>query len=489
MSDALPRFTRRTTAAALRRIFDDAGYCDERVAGLLGLPSAANASGLGASVVRLRTADGSLLATLVRLFVAGITLTHTEITATLQPDTIDALTNTALLEATPAGYRATVRLVPADGLLIACDRIERHLDRAADFVVGPSPVSQMLAALTLRKPVERALDLACGAGILALLAARHSRHVVALDVNARATALTRFNAALNALDAVETIDGNLFAPLHGQRFDLIVSNPPFVIGPDSTYLYRDGGEQICVRIVREAPAHLVAGGCLQMLCNWPERAGEDWRTAVTAWFAGTDCDAWVLRLQSLDAMSYAAIWLTQEFAGQPIAETSLSRWMEHLSSLAIASVGTGLVVMRRPRGRKPWLEVRDAPTLVGAAGASIASVLAARDFAAHTDSDDTLLTSCLRPSPDLEYRTRQRPGGNGWQPHRAELKLVQGLAFAVNADPVATRLIGLLDGQRTLREAVDIVARGLGVDSAILLPQLPAMVRQLLHLGLLIPAD
>jgi hypothetical protein len=53
----------------------------------------------------------------------------------------------------------------------------------------------------------------------------------------------------------------------------------------------------------------------------------------------------------------------------------------------------------------------------------------------------------------------------------------------------ATRLIGLLDGQRTLREAVDIAADGFDVDSAVLLPQLPATIRHLLHLGLLVPSD
>ena len=489
MSKALPRFTQRTRPAALRRLFDDAGYRDERVAGLLGLPSAATASGLGPSVLRLRTADGSLLATLVRLFVGGITVNPAELSAVLGPDSVDALIDSALLEATPDGYGATVRLIPFDDLLFACDRMERHRDRAADFVVGPSPVAQTLAALTLRKPVERTLDLGCGAGVLALLAARHSKHVVALDLNTRAAALTRFNAALNASEGVETVAGDLFAPLSGQRFDLIVSNPPFVIGPDSTYLYRDGGEQICTRIVEEAPAHLVAGGCLQMLCNWPERAGEDWRAAVTAWFAGNECDAWVLRLQSLDAMTYAVTWLSQEFAGQAIPDATLAHWMAHLSSLAIASVGTGLVVISRPRARKPWLEVRDAPTLIGTAGTCIGHVLAARDFAATFDADDALLATCLRPSPDLEYRTRQRPGGNGWQLHRAELKLIQGFSFAVNADPVVTQLIGQLDGRRTVREALDIVANGFELDSAMLLPELPATVRRLLHLGLLVPVD
>ena len=197
-------------------------------------------------------------------------------------------------------------------------------------------------------------------------------------------------------------------------------------------------------------------------------------------------DTWVLRLESLDAVNYAVAWLSQELAGQPVPDASLSNWMQHLARLDKASVGTGLVVMSRARGRKPWLEVRDAPAPIGPAGASIARVLAARDLAARLQCDEELLATRLRPSPDLEFRVRQRPNANGWSRHRTELRLAQGFPFAVKADPVATKLIGPLDGERTLREAVDFQAAGQDIDCAILLPQLPATIRHLLHLGLLV---
>src|SRR5581483_11200196 len=98
-----------------------------------------------------------------------------------------------------------------------------------------------LAKLTVRRRVGSALDLGTGCGILALLAADHAGRVVATDVNPRAVNMAAFNARLNGLENVEALTGDLLAPVRGRRFGLIVANPPFVISPESGYLYRDGG--------------------------------------------------------------------------------------------------------------------------------------------------------------------------------------------------------------------------------------------------------
>lgn len=60
----------------------------------------------------------------------------------------------------------------------------------------------------------------------ALLAAKHSGHVVATDVNPRALAFTELGAALSGFDHVECREGSFFDPVEGERFDLVVSNPP-----------------------------------------------------------------------------------------------------------------------------------------------------------------------------------------------------------------------------------------------------------------------
>ena len=99
-----------------------------------------------------------------------------------------------------------------------------------DFVLGVSAASTTLAQLTVRRPVPRALDLGTGCGVQSLHLARHSAEVVATDLNPRALALARLTALINGID-LDLREGSLYAPVAGERFDLITTNPPYVMSP------------------------------------------------------------------------------------------------------------------------------------------------------------------------------------------------------------------------------------------------------------------
>ena len=163
------------------------------------------------------------------------------------------------------------RLVPHDELLIASDHAgaaEAH----ADHVPGVHRPSVALAHLTVRGQGERALDLCTGNGIQAILLAAHAERVVATDVNERALAYAAFNAALNGVDNVETRPGSFFEPVEGEQFDLVVANPPYVVSPESAYLFRDSGmpgDAVSEHVVRATPAALAPGG---FACR-PDRVG------------------------------------------------------------------------------------------------------------------------------------------------------------------------------------------------------------------------
>ena len=69
--------------------------------------------------------------------------------------------------------------------------------------------------------------------------------------------IAAFNAAINGITNVEWRLGSLFEPVAGERFDLIFSNPPYVISPDSQFIFRDGGRQgdaLCEEMVRACAA-------------------------------------------------------------------------------------------------------------------------------------------------------------------------------------------------------------------------------------------
>jgi release factor glutamine methyltransferase len=75
------------------------------------------------------------------------------------------------------------------------------------------------------------LDMGTGSGVCAVHAARHAHRVVAVDINPEAVRCARINMLLNRLDdRVEVLQGDLFAPVAGQRFDVVLFNPPFLCG-------------------------------------------------------------------------------------------------------------------------------------------------------------------------------------------------------------------------------------------------------------------
>jgi hypothetical protein len=126
--------------------------------------------------------------------------------------------------------RRQVTVIPHDDVLIASD--DPHGTVGATYVPEVSRSSATLASLTVRRPVERALDIGTGNGIQAVLASHHADAVVATDVSERALAFAEFNCALNGVDNVELRLGSFLEPVAGERFGLVVSNPPFAISPE-----------------------------------------------------------------------------------------------------------------------------------------------------------------------------------------------------------------------------------------------------------------
>ena len=176
------------------------------------------------------------LAALVSLFLLGDPLEEPE--RRLGPGA-ELLVAVGLAREDGGTLRRQVIVVPHDDVLIASDDPQGR--SAANYVPEVARASATLASLTIRKPIERALDVGTGNGIQAVLAARHAGAVVATDVSERALAFAEFNCALNGADNVELRLGSFLEPVAGERFDLVVSNPPFAISPENDLIFRDSG--------------------------------------------------------------------------------------------------------------------------------------------------------------------------------------------------------------------------------------------------------
>lgn len=174
--------------------------------------------------------------------------------------------------------RVTLRM-PAPYLLEAAymQGVRFHIDRRA--LIPRSFIGDLLAggALPTARP-RRILDLCCGSGCLAILAALAfpRAKVDAVDLSAGALALARRNVATHRLgDRITVHRGDLFKPLQGQRYDLIISNPPYVdaggmakLPPEFRHEPRmalaagDDGLDLVHRILADAPKHLTKSGGL-----------------------------------------------------------------------------------------------------------------------------------------------------------------------------------------------------------------------------------
>ena len=180
------------------------------------------------------------------------------------PEIMAAMSEAGVLKVVPGGFRSTIRLSSLDGLLIAHSA---YPTSAADSVFfGPDTYrfAQAIAAVSDR-PVRRAVDIGCGAGPGAILIARaHPQaEVYGVDINDAALALTRSNAALAGVTLTAT-RSDLLDAVAG-TFDLIVSNPPYLIDP-AERAYRHGGGPLgaglSLKILGAALQRLSPGGTL-----------------------------------------------------------------------------------------------------------------------------------------------------------------------------------------------------------------------------------
>jgi hypothetical protein len=454
----------------LREALDRAGYRDSRILDLLGVKDFPSLRGSDLPLLLYRTRGGSPLETLVRLFLVETPVPMESLESAVHPLPLDLLSAAGIIQVRGDEALAGVKIIPFRDLVFAFD-LPRRLESPEhrDYVMGLGRSSLTLANLTVRRPSRATLDLGCGCGVQALLAASHSETLLAVDLNPRALRFTAFNAHLNGLGNVETAEGDLFEPAEGRLFDLIVSNPPFVISPEVRYTYRDGGmagDEICRTIVRRAPAYLNEGGFCQILCNWSQFAGEDWRERLAGWFEHTGCDAWIMRSESRDAATYASTWIqhTERDLPERLVER-FDQWMCYYENEGIESVGAGLITMRRRAGGHHWFRAEEAPEkMLGSCGRDILRAFAARDWMERRAGEGGWLTSSLRLNPDVRLEQTFHPGRDGWEAGEMCLSRTSGLAYKVRTDAPVANLLAQCDGTRPLGELASAMASSLAVD-------------------------
>ena len=514
-------------AASLRADLSESGWGVEAVATLLGeAADAALRREIRLPALRsVRAAlaagtDSSPVAVLTALFMLGEPVLATALDAALPRTGAAGAAVIGLVgEPDEAGYvRARVDLRPHDAVddageirwWVASDLGELVTGRALapDHVLGIGGAGLTLAGLTPRTRVRNALDLGCGCGIQTLYLLRHAEHVVATDISERALAFTAFNAALAGVcvmgdpDAgsgggggrLELLRGSLLEPVAGRRFDLIASNPPFVLTPPAVreaglplMEYRDAGGPVLPELVAGLREHLEPGAAAVMLGNWEHRGADSWREAVATWIP-EGLDGWVIEREVQDPVEYATMWLrdgglTPERDAEGF-DAALGAWIDDFEVRGVQGVGFGYLIVHRPlRPRDPWRLLEEVTTSgQGVLGHHVAEVLEVRERLAGLDDD---AVADLRPvlAPDVTEERHLIPGAA--EPTVILLRQGGGLGRTIRASTVVAALAGVADGELSVGQIASAVVALTGEDAIGLRAEMVEATRHLIAVGFL----
>lgn len=431
------------------------------------------------------------LATLFELFALGRPVSRGAFQEALPTIDLEQLEREGVLACDRDAVRARVALGSHAGMIVAGDHKD---DTAADVVQTVTASSQTLGGLTVREPIEAALDLGTGSGMHALLASRHAERVVATDVNARGLSFARLSQRLNHVDCVEWREGRWFEPVTGESFDLITCNPPYVISPDRGYVYRDsdeGGDALCRRLVRQSAEHLTEGGFATLLVNWTHREADDWSAPLRGWLSGLPCDAVLLRYSSHDPLAYAVAWNRQLEAREPERfEQTVTRWAQHYRLADIERIGTGAVVLRRRSvGAAPWVSAFEPVRRPGVnGGQQLRRIFAARDSQPARATSHALLDGLWRLVEKNQLEQSLAFADGAYAPQPASLFLEDGIGLQASIDPRVLGVLFALDGQTPLRELMRPGAVTEASDESDLVNLCERTFTELIELGFLVPA-
>ncbi len=475
-----------------------AGFDVTGVAAQLGT-SAHLALGRGELWPALRaTRDGSALATVIRLFLLGTTEPAAAVGRAFRLTGLAAAVAAGALAMDGPDVRAGLDIRPhadddSEYLVVSdLDSDTRPGPVRRDHVLGIGQASITLAKAVIREPADAVLDLGTGCGIQALHAFSHSGSIVATDTNPRALALAGATARLNG-QHWDLRRGSLFEPVAGEAFDLIISNPPFVIGTgEQQYTYRDSGiagDGMCRALVQGMPLHLKPGGTAQLLANWMVREDADWRDRVGGWIAGTGCDAWVVQRELADPAEYIALWLKDAGESGGAAAATAEKWLDYFAAEKVAGIGMGLITLRRSGSDDPDL-VLDEITGAGedVTGGEAAAFLARRGWLRHT-SDAGLLAARLSLAPSVILEQRSLPGQQGWTTVLRLLRRPGGPGATLQLDEWGQALLAGCTGELPLAMLLDLLARAHHLDLGALAEAVLPTIRVAITRGLLQPVD
>lgn len=449
---------------------------------------------------RRATSDGSTLSTLIRLF---------QLQLPVQPDDVDLalsglrepLLRAGILAHHGDELRAAVDIRPYGDedhdWWVVCDLTPgldgRRHSMDPRYVLGISEASSSLAQLAVRPKVGRALDLGTGCGVQTLHLTGHADQVVATDVNPRALQMAALTAALNQT-AMDLREGSLYEPVSDERFDLIVTNPPFVVSPPDgeRLIYREtafAADEVVRRVVSGAADRLNDGGWCQILAAWIHTVDMPWTERLASWIEPTGLDAWVVQRERADLSSYAEMWLADAgLRGAPDYPERYDRWLRWFEEQGIEAMGFGWINLRKAGRAQPAMRIEEwTGDIVQPMGQAVLDWGRRVDALDEAADGSGVLDRRWRIAPDARQVAVGQVGAQ--HPGTITVTLDRGLKRHVRVDTVEAGLLGASDGELTAGQLLDALATLLERDREELRSAYAPAVRDFIADGFLIPAE
>jgi SAM-dependent methyltransferase len=217
--------------------------------------------------------------------------------------------------------------------------------------------SYALAWLTPRTAFKKALDLATGSGVHAVLAAEHTKRVHGVDISQRALDFATFNAICNGVKhRVEFLISDVYEDLPDGQYDLVLSNLPWVPTPDEPMeLYRSGGndgEVLIRRMIEGLRERLEAGGWMSSYIEYPKYADDTYLERVKGWLGE---GSWGIVLLNLKHFSNAA-YIMPHVASHSDQDLSIefAKWMASYREANIEGMGWAMLYITKLDSGPGW---------------------------------------------------------------------------------------------------------------------------------------
>jgi methylase of polypeptide subunit release factors len=438
-----------------------------------------------------RSLAPSALHTLFQWFWIGAAVETAAARAMIPERSLELLLKSGMVVAENSGFVSTVRISPFNEFLILSDHvIARTGALPVETVLWPNPTSLLCFQLSLSSSVGRTLDLGSGNGIIALTAAGHSGTVIATDLNSRARQFCEFNAALNGIRNLEFREGNAFEPVRGERFDLIVANPPFFVTPTVRRVYSDNGMELdgfCRMLIRQAPEYLAENGYCQMMIEWVQVKGQPWRERIGEWISGLGCDVWVLMSYMQSSLDYTLVRVQEdrEELSDPAAQAALvDTWLEYFDRHGVEAIYGGIIMLRRRQGQN-WTRMEELPSLPSRPfGEFMRGIFETRTTLGSLPDEELLETRPALP-PFARLEKQFVISDDGWRLSALDLQLGEGLPYSLALQPQVADFVGACTGKHTLAELADELAAVMKVDPAVVRRECCTIVRRLADRGMM----